>query len=137
LGFIDADGFVYIQGRKKAVIVTPAGKKIYPEEVEAEILKSPFVSECVVWGQMSDNPGAEAAIEAIVVPNLEHFAAQGLATGDKQSVEDFCRREVKDRCQKLASFKRVTRLIVQHEELEKTTTRKIKRYLYAGRSGQK
>jgi long-chain acyl-CoA synthetase len=137
LGFIDSDGFVYIQGRKKAVIVTPAGKKIYPEEVETEILKSSFISECVVWGRTPDNPGAEVAIEAIVVPNLEHFTAQGMATGDKQSVEDFLRKEVKDHCRKLASFKRVTRLIVQHEELEKTTTRKIKRYLYAGGSGQK
>lgn len=133
LGFMDADGFLYIQGRKKAVIVTPAGKKIYPEEVEAEILKSPFISECVVWGQSSTNPGDEVAVEAIVVPNMEHFTLQGMPTGDKKFIEDFIRKQVKDRCQKLAFFKRVTRLIVQHEELEKTTTKKIKRYLYTGR----
>ena len=134
LGYIDADGFLYIQGRKKAVIVTPAGKKIFPEEVETEILKSPFISECVVWGQESDNPGAEVAVEAIVVPNLEHFEAQGMGTGDKSLVESILRREVKDRCQKLASFKRVAKLVIQHEELEKTTTKKIKRYLYTGNS---
>jgi long-chain acyl-CoA synthetase len=133
LGFIDADGFLHIHGRKKAVIVTPAGKKIYPEEVETEILKSPYISECVVWGEVA-NPGAEPEIEAIVVPDLEHFAAQGMGTGDKQLTESFLRKEVKERCQKLASFKRVTRLIVQHEELEKTTTKKIKRYLYTGKN---
>jgi long-chain acyl-CoA synthetase len=130
LGYIDANGFLYVQGRKKAVIVTPAGKKIYPEEVEAEILKSPFISECLVWGQATDNPGQEPVVEAIVVPNKEHFVLQGLDTGEG-SVEEFLQREVKMRCQNLASFKKVAKLTVRHEELEKTTTKKIKRYLYA------
>jgi len=134
LGYVDEDGFLYIQGRKKSVIVTPGGKKIYPEEVEGEILKSPYVFECVVWGQVSDNPGTEAAIEAIVVPNFEHFEKQGLKAGDRDFVENTVRKEVKERCQKLASFKRITRLTIQHEELEKTTTKKIKRYLYTGNS---
>jgi len=133
LGYIDTEGFLYIQGRKKAVIVTPAGKKIYPEEVEAEILKSPYISECVVWGQTTDDPGEEPAIEAIVVPNPEHFALHGLDGGDKSLVENVLRQEVKECCHRLAAFKRVTKLIVQHEELEKTTTKKVKRYLYAGR----
>lgn len=133
LGYIDEDGFLYIQGRKKAVIVTPGGKKIYPEEVEAEILKSPYISECVVWGQVPDGPGEEPAIAAIVVPNPEHFAFQGLNPGDMALVEGVLRKEVKERCRTLAAFKKVTKLIVQNEELEKTTTKKVKRYLYAGR----
>jgi long-chain acyl-CoA synthetase len=135
LGYIDAEGFLYIQGRKKSVIVTPAGKKIYPEEVEAELLKSPYVSECLVWGQASTDPAQDAEIEAIVVPNMDHFALQGKQT-DRLCVEEFLQKEVKDRCKNLASFKRVTKLAVSHEELEKTTTKKIKRYLYAGHSGK-
>ncbi len=131
LGYIDEDGFLYIQGRKKSVIVTPGGKKIYPEEVEAEILKSPYISECLVWGQATDSPDQEAEIEAIVVPNFEQFSNEGLDTAAPR-VEEFLHKEVKARCQKLASFKRVTRLKVSHEELEKTTTKKIKRYLYTG-----
>jgi len=131
LGYVDGDGFLYIQGRKKSVVVTPAGKKIYPEEVEAEILKSPYISECLVWGQATDRPGEEVAIEAIVVPNREHFALQRLENGEA-FVEKFVRKEVKARCQNLAAFKRVTKLTVRHEELEKTTTKKIKRYLYTG-----
>jgi long-chain acyl-CoA synthetase len=133
LGYIDAEGFLYVQGRKKSVVVTPAGKKIYPEEVEAEILKSPYISECLVWGQETGSPGQDPEIEAIVVPNLEHFTLQGLETVDKPRVEEFLRKEVKERCQNLAPFKRVTKLTVRHEELEKTTTKKIKRYLYTGR----
>ncbi len=134
LGYIDDHGFLYIQGRKKAVIVTPAGKKIYPEEVEAEILKSPYVLECVVWGQTSNNPGSEVSIAAIAVPHFEHFENQGMNAGDREFVEKMVRKEVKDCCRNLASFKRVTNLIIQHEELEKTTTKKIKRYLYTGNS---
>jgi long-chain acyl-CoA synthetase len=128
LGYIGTDGFLYIQGRKKSVIVTPAGKKIYPEEVEAEILKSPFISECIVWGQATDDPCGEPVVEAIVVPNREYFIAQGL---EKES-ESLVRQEVKARCQKLAPFKRIEKLTVRQEELEKTTTRKVKRYLYTG-----
>jgi long-chain acyl-CoA synthetase len=129
LGYIDEDGFLYIQGRKKAVIVTPAGKKIYPEEVEAELLKSPFISECLVWAQATDNPGQEPVIEAIVVPHKEQFVLKAMETGEG-SVEKFLQKEVKARCQNLAAFKKVSRLTVRHEEFEKTTTKKIKRYLY-------
>jgi long-chain acyl-CoA synthetase len=135
IGYMDSDGFLYIQGRKKSVIVTPAGKKIYPEEVEAEILKSPCISECLVWGQAISNPTQEPAIEAIVVPNKEYFGAlgpQALDAGERDRIESLIRREVKERCRNLASYKRITSLTVSHEELEKTTTKKIKRYLYTG-----
>jgi long-chain acyl-CoA synthetase len=135
LGYIDDDGFLYVQGRKKSVIVTPAGKKIYPEEVEAEILKSPFVLECIVWAQITDDPGREPVVEAIVVPDRECLIAQGMEMEgecDAVRVENFMRKEVKERCNNLAPFKRVAKLTVRQEELEKTTTRKIKRYLYTG-----
>ena len=79
----------------------------------------------------TDSPGAEPEIKAIIVPNLEYFALQGLNAGDKPLVEGVLRKEAKERGQKLAAFKRITKLVVQHEELEKTTTRKVKRYLYA------
>ena len=136
LGYLDSDGFLYVHGRKKAVIVTPAGKKIYPEEVEAELMKSPFILECLVWGDSNSRPGQEPEVQAIVVPNTEYLISQGIATStlDNDKVESILRKEVRDRCQNLASFKRVTRLTVRHEEFEKTTTKKIKRYLYTGKA---
>jgi long-chain acyl-CoA synthetase len=137
LGYIDEDGFLYIQGRKKSVIVTSAGKNIYPEEVEAEILRSPLIAECLVWARQADRPGEEAVIEALVVPDMEQF--QQSATGDpagEPEIEEMLRKEVKERCRKLAPFKRVARLSVSHEELEKTTTKKIKRFLYTGKGAK-
>jgi long-chain acyl-CoA synthetase len=127
LGYIDKAGFLYIQGRKKAVIVTTAGKKIYPEEVEGELLKSPYIAECLVCGR-TDDAGGEA-VEAIVVPDKEHPVFQRM---EEQAIEKLLQKEVKERCQMLASFKRVTKVTVHHGELEKTTTKKVKRYLYTG-----
>jgi len=136
LGYFDKDGFLYVQGRKKAVIVTPGGKKVYPEEVEAELLKSPYVSECLVWGASSSDPTHEPEVQAIVVPNVEYFLGQRIekeGATDNARVEEILRKEVKERCQNLAPFKRVTKLTIRHEEFEKTTTKKIKRYLYTGK----
>jgi len=137
LGRIDSEGFLYVLGRKKAVIVTSGGKKIYPEEVEAELLKSAYILECLVWGDGATDPALEPEVSAIVVPNTETFVGAGIektgpANGAK--VEAMLRAEVKERCKNLAPYKRVTRLIVRHEEFEKTTTKKIKRYLYTNSS---
>ena len=136
LGYFDKDGFLFVQGRKKSVIVTPGGKKVYPEEVEAELLKSPYVSECLVWGASSSDPTHEPEVQAIVVPNVEYFLGQRIekeGATDNARVEEILRKEVKERCQNLAPFKRVTKLTIRHEEFEKTTTKKIKRYLYTGK----
>jgi long-chain acyl-CoA synthetase len=137
LGYMDADGFLYIQGRKKSVIVTPAGKKIYPEEVEAEILKSPCISECLVWARETDDPARTPVIEAVVVPDPEYFGGEGpgaAEAGDRSRIERLVLGEVRKRCRNLAAYKRVDRISVRHEELEKTTTKKVKRYLYAGKT---
>jgi long-chain acyl-CoA synthetase len=136
LGYLDADGFLHVRGRKKSVIVTPGGKKVYPEEVEAEILKSPFILECLVWSSDSSDPTHDVEVQAIVVPNTDYFVSQGVEPQggmDAGEVEAILRREVKARCLNLAPFKRVTRLTVRYEEFEKTTTRKVKRYLYTGK----
>jgi long-chain acyl-CoA synthetase len=137
LGCFDADGFLYVKGRKKAVIVTPGGKKIYPEEVEAELLKSPYVLECLVWGDGTADPAHEPEVRAVVVPNTQSFVSAGIEKSGPANgarVEAILRAEVKERCKNLAPYKRVTQLTVRHEEFEKTTTRKIKRYLYTGKS---
>jgi long-chain acyl-CoA synthetase len=135
LGYIDGDGFLHVRGRKKSVIVTPGGKKVYPEEVEAELLKSPFILECLVWAVETNDPQKDVEVQAIVVPNTDYFVSQGVEPQggmDAGEVEAILRKEVKRRCLNLAPFKRVTRLTVRFEEFEKTTTRKIKRYLYTG-----
>ena len=136
LGYLDSDGYLHIQGRKKAVIVTPGGKNVYPEEVEAELLRSPFILEALVWGPQSSDPGEDVQVQGIVVPNTEYFVSQGLekeGAVDSARIEEILRDEVRKRSLNLAVYKRVTQLSIRHEEFEKTTTKKIKRYLYTGK----
>ncbi len=135
LGYFDNDGFLYIQGRKKAVIVTANGKNIYPEEVEAQLNKSSFILESLVWEGPESTKYCEE-VHAIIVPNIEHFDQYLNKRGKKiteEEVEQILKDEVKRQCSGLANYKRVKRFTIQWEEFEKTTTRKIKRYLYTSK----
>jgi long-chain acyl-CoA synthetase len=135
LGYIDRDGFLYIQGRKKSVIVLAGGKKVYPEEVEAELLKSPYILECLVWEGPESGVAADE-VQAIIVPSAEYFTLQSKhgAAPTHAEIEAILREEIKKCCANLAHFKRVKKFTIRQEEFAKTTTRKVKRYLYTGRA---
>ncbi len=136
LGKFDEDGFLYILGRKKSVIVTKGGKNIYPEEVEAELLKSPYILECLVWGGPDSR---DSEVQAIIVPNIEHLLTELGDDSDAltpERIEARIREEVRQRCDALAAFKRVKRFTLREEEFAKTTTRKIKRYLYTSKPSE-
>lgn len=133
LGYFDDDGFLYISGRKKSVIVTPNGKNVYPEEVEAVLNESPYILESLVWGGPEEDP-RDVIIQAIIVPDSEKFDEEfGAASYDDATLQKVIAREVKRSCKNLAQYKRVKKFSVRLEEFEKTTTRKVKRYLYTGK----
>ena len=130
LGYFDEHGFLYVNGRKKSVIVTPNGKNIYPEEVEAVLNESPYILESLVWGGGENDP-AQAQVQAIVVPNIEMFDQTfGPSDYDEAKMDEVIGTEIKQGCQRLALYKRVKKFTLRHQEFEKTTTRKIKRFLY-------
>ncbi len=135
LGFFDKDGFLYINGRKKSMIVTANGKNIYPEEIEAHLNKSPFILESIVWEGPEATKYCEE-VHAIIVPDVEYFD-QYLSKQGKQMTEEIVEKildhEVKKACSKLASYKRVKKFTIHWNEFEKTTTKKIKRYLYTSK----
>jgi long-chain acyl-CoA synthetase len=127
LGYIDNAGHLHITGRMKNVIITPAGKNIYPEEIEALLESSPFVSECAVLPRKRKT-GEEPV--AVVVPDFD--AINAAYEGEKLSDEDIrtvMKAEVNSTCEQLAEFKRVKDVIVMTEELPKTSTRKVKRHV--------
>jgi long-chain acyl-CoA synthetase len=133
LGFFDEDGFLHISGRKKAVIVTSNGKNVHPEEVEAVLSRSPFILESLVWGGPEEDP-AKVEVQAIIVPRIETFDQEfGPGNYDEQVVSDTVGKEVKRCCKNIATFKRVKKFSLRMEQFEKTTTRKVKRYLYTGK----
>lgn len=134
LGYIDADGYVFITGRKKALIVNREGKNIYPEEVELQINQSPLILESVVLGYRDPGEAVGEHVGAIIVPDEEGIAA--LEASDKRKysekeIEDRLRAEVKKQVAALAEYKHPRRIRIRWEEFNKTSTGKIKRYLYA------
>ena len=134
LGYIDADNYVYITGRKKALIVNREGKNIYPEEVELQINQSPLILESVVLGYRPPGEAVGEQVGVIVVPDEEGIAAIEAAEKRKLSekeIEARLRAEVKKQVAALADYKHPRRVQIRWEEFNKTSTGKIKRYLYA------
>lgn len=129
LGIQDKNGLLYVSGRAKNLIVTAAGKNIYPEEIEAELNMSPFILESMVYGQRTEQN--EEEVRAVIVPNYEeigsHLAASKMT---EQAVQELISREVRKVNQRLASYKKIKGFILVEEELPKTSTRKIKRHLF-------
>ena len=134
MGYFDDKGYLYIVGREKNVIVTEAGKNIYPEEIEYELLKSPYIKEVVVKGYRNEKTGREE-VQAIVYPDIEKISfyegKKGAEiTGDTlEAMKKLIKDEVSRLTNNLASYKRVKSVQLRLEEFEKTTSKKIKRYV--------
>ena len=127
----EAKGTYKIVGRAKSMIVTPSGKKVFPEELEAKICESELVEECLVFA--AEEKGKEI-ITASVYPCEDAVAARLEKDGITEEHEDFerTRKElimsvITDLNDDMPSYKAIRRLIVRNEEFEKTTTKKIKR----------
>lgn len=133
LGYFDEHGYLVINGRKKSLIVNREGKNVYPEEVERQVLKSKYVLECLVLGyQEGDEAGERVGL--IVVPNQEVFDSIKTAEGSNLSdegIEKLTREDIREQLKELSDYKRPRKIEIRFEEFEKTTTQKIKRYLYA------
>jgi long-chain acyl-CoA synthetase len=120
LGYFDDDGNLYITGRRKEVIVLSNGKNVYPEEIEAHYLKSPFIKEmCVVGveGQSDDR------LHAAVVPNFDVLKERKIV-----NAKEVIRFDIESLSAQLPSTKRIGSYEIWQEDLPRTTTRKIKRF---------
>lgn len=126
-GYIDKDGFVYITGRKKNVIVTKNGKNIFPEEIETYLNRAPIVAESMVYG--IDMPDGDVQIAVQVLPDFE-VAKNILGEAyTKEQLQKAVEEAVKGVNDSLQGYKRVAKVIVREEDFEKTTTKKIKRHV--------
>jgi long-chain acyl-CoA synthetase len=129
LGTVDKDGFFRITGRKKNVIVTKNGKNIFPEEVEAYLNKSPYILESLVWGA-EDSDYDDTYVWAQIVPDMEQIQDKfGRQDVSKEEIYNLISQEVKEANKNMPLYKRVRRFELREKEFEKTTTRKIKRYV--------
>ncbi len=125
-GCFDEEGFLYITGRKKNVIVTKNGKNIFPEEVEYYLNKSDAIKECMVWGKNEDK-NEDTLVCADIVVDMGFISESGKIYSDEE-VHKIIQEVLYDINSKMPFYKRVKRFNIRNEEFEKTTTQKIKRY---------
>jgi long-chain acyl-CoA synthetase len=130
LGYIDEQGFIFISGRKKNLIVSSGGKNIYPEEIEARFDKSRVIADILIVGRKEPDNGGEQ-IFAVAVPNFE---ALGEDYPGREPDEAFLRGLVKDEIdsvnRSLPGHQKVSGFILRREPFEKNAQGKIRRFLY-------
>ncbi len=117
LGYIDEDGFIHITGRAKEVIVLDNGKNVYPEDVEIEILKSPYILEAGVFYK-------DGGLKAVVRPDFELLIEEGV-----EDIKEFIKEEVHRRIKHLQPYKRVKEVKITDRELPRTRIGKLRRFL--------
>jgi long-chain acyl-CoA synthetase len=132
LGVVDARGRVRITGRKKEIIVLSSGKNIYPEEIEAHYLHSPYIKElCVMGLERPGEPSAER-LHAVVVPNQEVMRERKVV-----NMREVLRFEIETLGVSMPSHKRVLSFEVWTQDLPRTTTRKLKRFEISARAHER
>ena len=127
IGYMDNDGFLYITGRSKNVIVTQNGKNIYPEEIELMLSKHPEIKECMVYGKEVEGE-KELIITAKVIPNYEVIEEKYGKDLNDEEVYKIIWDKVKEVNKELTSYKAIKKLEIKHDDFVKTTTMKIKRF---------
>ena len=128
IGYLDSEGFLYITGRSKNVIVTQNGKNIYPEEIEGMLLDISEIKECMVYGKQDEKENKELIISVKVIPNYEEIENKYGKNLTEEQIYKIIWEKIKEINKKLTSYKAIKNLEIKHDEFEKTTTMKIKRY---------
>ena len=121
LGLLDEDGFLYIKGRCKTMLLGPSGQNIYPEEIEAKINNMPYVLESLVL-QQEDN-----RLVALVCPDYNEVDADGLTREQLDEQMEEVRKQVNS---ELAAYEQISIVKLYPHEFEKTPKKSIKRFLY-------
>ncbi len=129
MGFFDEEGYLYITGRKKFLIVTPGGKNLSPEELEERLTKSNYIEEALVFSP------DDKRIQALIFPDFEQVAgkleAMGLVKSD-ENVWELIKTEIRKMNHELEAYKRIGNFAIRLDEFPKTATRKIRRHLFRG-----
>ena len=126
LGFFDEDGMLHVTGRNKSLIVLKNGKKVFPEEVEMLVNRLDLVNECIVFGMPNKDDKNDVKLSVKVVLDEQTIKEKYEDKTDKE-IYDILWNQIKELNTKFPRYKHITNLIVSHEELIKTTTKKVKR----------
>ncbi len=125
LAKIDSEGYVYITGRKKNIIVLKNGKNVFPEEIEVLINRLDFVNESIVYG--APNKDGDVEIRAKIVYNKDQLIEKVGILQDEE-LESMFWEKIKEINKTMPTYKYIRKIILSEEPLIKTTTNKVKRY---------
>lgn len=120
MAIMDKDGYFFIKGRCKNMLLTASGQNIYPEEIESKLNNMPFVSESLIVLR-------EEKLEALVYPDGDDAYAHGLKSADLERIMEENRVELNA---SLPAYSQISKVRLHPEEFEKTAKKSIKRYLY-------
>jgi len=120
LGTIDNDGYIFIKGRSKSMILGPSGQNIYPEEIEARLNNLPFITESLVIEN-------ETKLVALVYPDLEAVDQENMSNLEVEQIMEQHRIEIN---KTLPQYSQIIRIKLYPKEFEKTPKKSIKRFLY-------
>ncbi|MCM8795394.1 MAG: AMP-binding protein [Candidatus Omnitrophica bacterium] len=124
LGYLDKEGYLFLTGRTKEVIILSSGKTIFPEELEEYYQRSPYIKEICILGKEELAFGHEVeSLYAVVVPDLDYFCKNHLT-----DIEGKIRWELENLSQPLPAYKHIRGFVLSKEELPRTALKKIKRY---------
>ena len=124
LGFVDKEGWLYLTGRAKNVIVTKTGENVYPEEIEDEIRTAPGIEECMVFPY---NDNGEETVGIQILPMMDNIKEELGHEPTDDDLNSYFKALVTDFNQSLAVYKRIRAVFVRKEDFVRTTTKKIRR----------
>lgn len=124
LGYQDKDGFIFITGRKKNVIVLKNGKNVYPEELEQLVANLPYVEENMVYGK---EKGDDLIVSVKIVYNKDYMYTKNKDISQEE-IKNIIWQDIKKINKSLPKYKYIKNLVITEEPMIKTTTQKIKRF---------
>ena len=126
LGYIDKDGFIFLTGRQKDMIVLKNGKKVFPEELETLINRLDLVKECLVYGMPDEKDKNDLKLSVKIVYNTD-IAKEKYPDATEEELRKIIWEQIKEINKTFPPYKYIKNMILTNQELVKTTTHKVKR----------